>query len=205
MRGKLLTESSGPISTTHCLARPPLPHTNFYQPPHMARMPRTPVTPTKRKHICVLRNKGWTIREIADELGIPRSTVADNDKRSRELQSFYAAREGRGRPRQFTKFDEQKMMRAFTTGCARDATHCQQLLFPNFNPRTIRNYAIEHGLYGRVRCKVPAFTPSQIEACLNWSLERRDWGMVEWGRVIFSDESKFNLFGSDGRQYCRRR
>jgi transposase len=30
------------------------------------------------------------------------------------------------------------------------------------------------------------------------------WGPDQWGRVIFSDESKFHLFGSDGIQYCRR-
>jgi hypothetical protein len=29
--------------------------------------------------------------------------------------------------------------------------------------------------------------------------------MENWRRVIFSDESKFNLFGSDGLQYCWRR
>jgi hypothetical protein len=27
----------------------------------------------------------------------------------------------------------------------------------------------------------------------------------DWRDVWFSDESKFNLFGSDGKQYCRRR
>jgi len=30
------------------------------------------------------------------------------------------------------------------------------------------------------------------------------WGPPEWDHVIFSDESKFHLFGSDGVQYCRR-
>ena len=29
--------------------------------------------------------------------------------------------------------------------------------------------------------------------------------MEKWQLIVFSDESKFNLFGSDGRQYCRRR
>ena len=28
---------------------------------------------------------------------------------------------------------------------------------------------------------------------------------MHWHNVVFSDESKFNLFGSDSRQYCRRR
>src|SRR6202012_1419647 len=30
------------------------------------------------------------------------------------------------------------------------------------------------------------------------------WGSDEWDRVVFSDESKFHLFGSNGVQYCHR-
>ena len=29
--------------------------------------------------------------------------------------------------------------------------------------------------------------------------------MADWNKVIWSDESKFDLFGSDGRYYMRRR
>ena len=36
-------------------------------------------------------------------------------------------------------------------------------------------------------------------------MEHIDWTVEEWKQVVFSDESKFNLFGSDGKQYCRRR
>ena len=32
-----------------------------------------------------------------------------------------------------------------------------------------------------------------------------DMVLTDWKAVISSDESKFNLFGSDGRNYCRRR
>ena len=29
--------------------------------------------------------------------------------------------------------------------------------------------------------------------------------MERWKHTVFSDESKYNIFGSDGRQWCRRR
>jgi hypothetical protein len=32
-----------------------------------------------------------------------------------------------------------------------------------------------------------------------------DWSDDKWATVVYSDESKFNLFGSDGKRYCRRR
>ena len=31
------------------------------------------------------------------------------------------------------------------------------------------------------------------------------WTQEQWDLVIFSDESKYNLFGSDGCQWCHRR
>ena len=30
------------------------------------------------------------------------------------------------------------------------------------------------------------------------STKRKDWGMDDWHKVVWSDESKFNVFGSDG-------
>jgi hypothetical protein len=32
----------------------------------------------------------------------------------------------------------------------------------------------------------------------------QNWTEKDWQSVIFSDEKKFNLFGSDGLQWCRR-
>ena len=37
------------------------------------------------------------------------------------------------------------------------------------------------------------------------STKRKDWRMDDWHKVVWSDESKFNVFGSDGRVYIRRR
>ena len=38
-----------------------------------------------------------------------------------------------------------------------------------------------------------------------WAEEVADWSEEDWDLVLFSDESQFNLFGSDGRQWCWRR
>ena len=38
-----------------------------------------------------------------------------------------------------------------------------------------------------------------------WAWERVCWSLTDWHKIIWSDESKFNLFGSDGRIYVRRR
>lgn len=40
---------------------------------------------------------------------------------------------------------------------------------------------------------------------LLWAKERENWTAEEWGRIVFSDESKFNLIGCDSGVRVRRR
>lgn len=44
-----------------------------------------------------------------------------------------------------------------------------------------------------------------MTARLQWAKEHAKWSQAQWDNVIFSDESKYNLHGSDGKQYVRRR
>ena len=32
----------------------------------------------------------------------------------------------------------------------------------------------------------------------------KEYEVEDWSHIIWSDESKFNVFGSDNHQYCRR-
>ena len=36
------------------------------------------------------------------------------------------------------------------------------------------------------------------------ALEHKDWTVEDWGKIIFSDESKFNLYKSNGCTHVRR-
>ncbi|KAL0957301.1 hypothetical protein HGRIS_014897 [Hohenbuehelia grisea] len=64
---------------------------------------------------------------------------------------------------------------------------------------------IRMGLYGRVRWKKPWLSKKHIAARQKWAGAHSFETMMFWRRMVFSDESKFNLFGSDGKLYCRRR
>ena len=39
---------------------------------------------------------------------------------------------------------------------------------------------------------------------LDWTKHKIDWTMTDWNKIIWSDESEFNLFGSEGRRYVMR-
>jgi hypothetical protein len=60
------------------------------------------------------------------------------------------------------------------------------------------------GLKAYTRQSKPLLTRKQKAKQLDWAESHCYWEDENWGAVVFSDESKFNLFGSDGRQWCWR-
>lgn len=66
--------------------------------------------------------------------------------------------------------------------------------------RRLRNV----GLFGRIGVKKPLITKKNQIARLQFAENHRHWTVQDWKKVLFSDESKFKLFESDGKQYIRR-
>ncbi|KAJ7205609.1 hypothetical protein C8J57DRAFT_1258770 [Mycena rebaudengoi] len=69
----------------------------------------------------------------------------------------------------------------------------------------IRKYALrlgraelEEGLNGRVRPPKPFLSQVHVEKRKAWAAEMLELTAKDWHDVIFSDDSKFNLFGSGG-------
>uniref|UniRef100_A0A8R1IFP1 HTH_Tnp_Tc3_2 domain-containing protein n=1 Tax=Caenorhabditis japonica TaxID=281687 RepID=A0A8R1IFP1_CAEJA len=70
--------------------------------------------------------------------------------------------------------------------------------------RTIRRRLQVAGLHGRRPVKKPLVSLKNREACVGWTKQHLSWGPREWANHIWSDESKFNMFGTDGIQWIRR-
>jgi hypothetical protein len=50
--------------------------------------------------------------------------------------------------------------------------------------------------------KKPLLSPRHRQLRLNFAREHADWSWVDWSTVMFSDESKFDLFQSDGFMFA---
>ena len=61
------------------------------------------------------------------------------------------------------------------------------------------------GLHDRVPVSKPLISKKNKNKRLKFALEHVNWTDEEWSKVHFSDESKFNMFGSDGKKHVRRR
>lgn len=70
---------------------------------------------------------------------------------------------------------------------------------------TVKRRLITAGLNGRIARRMPLLLPRHKITRLEWVKAHAQWTNDMWKRVVWSDESKFNIFKSDGRTYIRRR
>ena len=71
--------------------------------------------------------------------------------------------------------------------------------------RSVQNRLIEFGLNGRVAAAKPLLNKRHKLARKAWATKYREWTVEQWRKVLFSDESPFTLFQSEGKTYVRRR
>ena len=71
--------------------------------------------------------------------------------------------------------------------------------------QTIKRRLWAAGLYGRIARRKPLVSRKNRLARIEFAKEHMAWTTADWAKVLWSDESKFNRLGSDGRQYVRRR
>lgn len=71
--------------------------------------------------------------------------------------------------------------------------------------RTVRRRLQKSGLRGCVAATKPFISTINKQKRLRFAKAHRHWTVEQWSRVLWTDESKFNLVGSDGAVYVRRR
>lgn len=69
---------------------------------------------------------------------------------------------------------------------------------------TIRRSLQRNDLNGRVALKKPLLRKENIKKRYKFALDHINWTTAQWDRVLWSDESKFEIFGNKRRVYVRR-
>ncbi len=169
-----------------------------------SRKPNVPITPTKAARICTLLQDGHTCTEISHVIGCSRSTVCKTGHKYKGKENYYARIEGRGRPRKMDDADVKFAVRKIRSHDCRTAVDVQRQYFDYLSERTVQRRLADEGLKGYKRWRVPLLTKAHVRKRRAWAEAHAEWGAEKWDTVLYSDESKFNFFGSDGVQWCRR-
>ncbi len=157
-------------------------------------------SPTKKAAIVAYKRTGLTDREVATRTGVNASTVNRIFRRYSKTEAYHRIKPKPGRPCLFTDSDLRQAIRLLGSGKARDATDLQKKYFPTLSPQTIRKRLKLAGYKAYKPRHKPFLTPDQVQKRFQWAKEHEGWTVENWKQVVFSDESKFNLFGSDGRE-----
>lgn len=170
-------------------------------------MPR--LTEEQRIRICILLDEAlYTSKELAEQFNVDKSTITRLYSKYKKTNSTKDLPKS-GRPRILDKREERRAVRYIVSGECSTATQVQQKLQSDYKievcPETIRRVFKKNGLKSAVKTKKPLLTPRLRKARYEFARKYKHWDYNDWSNVVWSDESRFNLFGSDGREYCWKR
>ena len=73
----------------------------------------------------------------------------------------------------------------------------------NVSSVTLRRHLHKNNIHGRVGAKKSFINAANKIKRLNWAKTRKNW-VNQWENIIWSGESKFEVFGGDGKKYVWR-
>lgn len=165
-------------------------------------------TLAERQLIVNLYQRGYTYAKIADEIGKGISTVGYIIKKFKD-ENLIANKSRKGRPKKLTEREEKRILREVKQNPRTSATnivsHLATYSGKTVSTETVKRVLRKAGYGGRVARKKPYINDVNRRKRLAFAKEHQNKPPEFWRRVLWSDETKINLFGSDGRQYVWRK
>lgn len=162
---------------------------------------RRELTIGERENIIKLHQSGHGYRKINKLLKYPTSTVQYVIKRWKSTRKLNNERRT-GRPRLTTARVNRKILNILLKNRSVTATEIAALLKNEdgiiISAETVRRRIRESGFKSRIPRRKPWISLKNRQKRLKWAKDHVNWPISKWSNILFTDESKFNLFGNDG-------
>jgi transposase len=160
-----------------------------------------PISEQTYNNIVSLLDHNLSLRQIATQLGISKTTVS---KVRDEARPDKEKSKG-GRPAKIATVDKRQLARLAalkkintTRKLAQELKNASNI---DVSAETVRRTLKKSGMKAVTRKKKPKLQPNHIRQRYDFALRHQYWTTEDWRRVIWSDETKINRLGSDGRQW----
>ena len=161
------------------------------------------VSSNVRQLIIFNREKGKTIRELAEMFAMPKSTVGKIVKVFNTEQRIDAIRH-KGKPKTLSLYDERYILKTLAqkpeTSAPTLAAELSRRTQKTITPRMVRLVIHQDGMNSRTPRAKPFISRVNQEKRLEFAQKYITYNEKFWNEVLFADESKYNVFGSDGKR-----
>lgn len=160
-----------------------------------------PISNSQKQNVLSLIAHGYSSRQIQEKTGVSKSKVASIIKEVQPDKENLL----KGRPKKLTSQDERHILSLLSSGAAENATDATKklnnIISDLVSTQTVRNILKKHQFKAYVKKKKPLLKKQHRLDRLAFARKHQNWTIEDWKKVIWSDETKINRFGSDGRKY----
>jgi transposase len=138
--------------------------------------------------------------DISKRLGISKGVISKYKKR---WFPDHDARPG-GRPSLVSETTKALIRRKVLSGsllAAPDVHTELRLLGYDLTVKTATNVLKSMNFVSQIKQKKPLLSKKHQAKRLEWAKRYQSWTVEDWSQVVFSDETKINIWGSDGCKY----
>lgn len=146
----------------------------------------------------LIKEKSYT--DISKQLGISKSVISKYQKKWFPNRIGTAA----GRPVIVASSSRALIKRKVLNGELLTATEVYKALCKlgyDLTPKSAANVLKSMNFNSAIKKKKPFMTAVHKKKRLQWAKNHLHWTSDDWRRVVFSDETKINVWGSDGCKY----
>jgi transposase len=145
-------------------------------------------------------NQGKSISDISTSLAVSKGVI------SKYRNKWYPdkTRNQGGRPSIVCSYTKNIVRRNILSGKLLTATDVHKALVEmgyNLSTKTAANVLKSLNFFSAIKKKKPFMSKKHKKARLSWAKRHEHWTSDDWQRVVFSDETKINIWGSDGCKY----
>jgi len=168
---------------------------------------RRELTDFERGEIIGLYKGKHSQREIAEILDQKKSTVADIIKKYND-QGLTSTLPRSGRPNILNDRDKRQLVKITKNNRNKTLDEITEnfinLLNISVSSRTIQRTLHQEGYSGHAAKKKPFISEQNKKKRFGWCRMRKNW-INEWENIIWSDESRYELFNNDSRNWVWRK
>lgn len=157
--------------------------------------------------ILKLHDLGYSLGQISREINVPKSTIHHIiHTRDPTSKDYMEPAKRPGRPPKLSRRAERALL-CYVAKNPRDtlaALSTPSKSGHRLHPDTTRRYLAKNKVYAFKPRRKPYLSKKHKRDRLRWAKDHLKWGVEDWKKVIFSDESTFELGPDLSSLYVRR-